>query len=1779
MILKPKDLLNDRLAQFQKANDEKGLEKLDKLFGKDEPILGFQQINETLDDAEDKYTSQIIGAVQHQTHNWLKAIAPDLNKLDDDAIERKPLNLASTIQGILTNAWREIFKTGARDGVAELNEQIFDNTVAESKGLFSDDFTSVIRFDDSRKRGNSNDFDRSFFDQSERNDNLVDFDISDRQNLKKSYLSKASFAAKDRSGVDKYIKAKAKFEVAYPPDRAELDVIEIEELKEALNLRTQVLSEDLSQEVSDRISRVIKDSVDYHYVKGKEVQRLPKASRTKILNRINGIIGYEEQKLKQQGEPADLKQIRIPGDRGFVSRAKAIASTELNAGYNLGRLQTYHRAKVKSVRWQAIGDSRTCRYCRSRQGTVVPLDEALTMGLKSARAKKRYDKYSRYEYIIPAHPFCRCAWQVATKEEAEDRNRVSEAIAPVVPLAKTWGTIGAAAGLMSKINTAGNVLSVAERITKERQLQEKAKNKARNRTLLAAGGALSLGALSIALYSWLNKKPIATETNTAVPNKMTMGTIQKGINAIASEEAGNRAIASALTKSQGDLLAARVKREVELAKAPITPAQLMRGRNPTENRWSDSPLPWATSADSSPRWNEVKQKKYREFLAANIDLKTISDLDLKTKYGLLEPDVQKIRGLQRQTQKELTQVSPYQKLLPAAVIAPSAIAKYPWLVSVDDIRTLSLNQLIKRGIPPEEANKIYSAVYNKARSGVGLAKRSKAERRVLQEINSVKSVEQLQGVLNLTRKQRDTAERLYVRLKALQAKGNIGFDNLAQIRIFGVGDKTVARMLKKADTGNLKINLLPIATDRQMAERILIERLPGVGPKTAAAIYDALMDTGTQFADADEMFDRIQPYLKLRGVAIGDKNRLKENFRKELDFNLLPGADRQPPMSIPGAGNNPPALPGGERRGNDRTPVLVGSNSNKQQELNQPKLDPKPINTGVESQTNKVLGLPVSQPVLVETNSKPSTPQAKLKAQRIRDRHKTQANINLATEEIAGLKDNLDRVRSTEIKNSKVGLLGRETIGKRLVEGEKEVSKVVQKNIDDIRRVQKQQASSLVESIDRTIEEVENSIELGIKDPLATGNYSPDGRLDRVTKDRLNESIATIDEQIDSINASRDLSKSDRDKLEKLEGRLKQLKRQAKSTGDRLAKNPTSTARIEQQRVRERSKSLLKELNDLPEDSIDPNYPIGDRLSTVKSTLGSTAGLDNPVIAKIDELIEQLKAAPSKVLNNSDRALLLVNEKLKKRLVEQKAKLVAVRDRTLTGEQKALNAATTKQRELIAKSRREFKSKLDDFDATFDSLEAEFIANDKRVTSQAALTAPDVLEANRRSAIAQAESNINTYSDRVTIASRNIDLLKSDRWQDYATSIANLEDASGTSTLSNNYVSFDELVVRRNQALRKARSTANNSVKQISAWANNPQSILLNQRENIEAIESTTEQLVKKQRSLVNKAQELIELANADLTKDYSDLIKKIEARALLYQNKIIANRDVLKNARQNLDDILKQQYQITTRNGVTRTSEQIDRLNSKLIERTNAKAARKDKAAITQVFDRLDSASIDGSEFVQATKAGKYNAVQQQLYDSLSDRQKRSLKIALDKNLLDLNQDRRVLHNSRLYLYSVSRNLKQQKRKIAKDIIRSIPVVGNRQAKVLTGIETALKSDNIEEALNAASGLTKKQFKTIAPKLERYREILGDRSKVSAVEVNILAGVKPSEIERQAFLSQVRGNLALDNANLYSLAEVEEAISLNTKAIARMENRLSAINFKINTELSKFYVKQRAKK
>ena len=788
----------------------------------DEPILGFDEINETLDEAEAYWTNLILATSWTAVDKLLARLSEPLGKLDLKAIDKqlKDFSIAGTVQALLMSAWQEILKTGSEAGIIEVNE--------------------------------TNQVDRE-----------------EKSNRKKVLFAHGARLAE--------FARKPSFEIAYPPAHADASLIEVEELREALNLRTQLLADDISEDLNERISNVIRESVVEHSTATRRpsgtITGLSKSARTKLVRKINGAIGRERQRLKEQGVPESSwprTKIKIPdnkllfqpapGDKpAYVKRANTIASTELNAGYNLGRLQAYAKRKVKYVRWQAIGDIRTCSLCRSRNGTILSMKTVLTSGLTTARSKNRQVKYNKFQFVLPAHPNCRCAWQVATKAELKDKVRRET---KPVPLGAAWATVGASAALIGGIRRGTSIAQTAEEIAMELEQEERSKRKARRRAILAAGGALSLGWLGLGLWTWINRS-----SQTTTPSKLEQARVIA--RELIGEDAQRRHITRQRESVQIDAFLALEARKKELD------SQKIEARRYLPSDWTERypDLAWADTRD-------------------------YTDTTLKTRFGLTPGRVKQLRAMQNNYLKSLY-IPLYEKVLPGSVVSDLDLIRYPWLADIEDIRELTPKDISKR-IPGDDrraakrqAFVLHRRILKKLRQrGLGFSAKSEGEKRAVEAINQAKSVRELRRVFNVGERQGAILRQIFEYKQNKNGQIHSLYELIDEVD--GLGYKTITTAIARM-TGK-KINLVRLMSenDRATAEAILEDKLLGVGKVKVSQIYDALKHLGdTPILDNSDLVK----FLRSKGVKISEGGNLQRALQDniELDWQIIPGAELQIP--------------------------------------------------------------------------------------------------------------------------------------------------------------------------------------------------------------------------------------------------------------------------------------------------------------------------------------------------------------------------------------------------------------------------------------------------------------------------------------------------------------------------------------------------------------------------------------------------------------------------------------------------------------------------------------------------------------------------------------------------------------------------------------------------------------------------------------------------------------------------------------------------------------------
>ena len=168
-----------------------------------------------------------------------------------------------------------------------------------------------------------------------------------------------------------------------------------------------------------------------------------------------------------------------------MPKVSRIANTELSAAYNIGRLNAYLNMGITHVLWENDREStasrnwlgqqkkdqfvKVCDYCDERARMSRPggirIDELLkTDALIKSRQyspRVRFKSTDNTEWIIPAHPYCRCYWKPILSRDKVRRTfledeRVTSRPEPVPPVRtsiRNWvigtGVVGASGLLLS----------------------------------------------------------------------------------------------------------------------------------------------------------------------------------------------------------------------------------------------------------------------------------------------------------------------------------------------------------------------------------------------------------------------------------------------------------------------------------------------------------------------------------------------------------------------------------------------------------------------------------------------------------------------------------------------------------------------------------------------------------------------------------------------------------------------------------------------------------------------------------------------------------------------------------------------------------------------------------------------------------------------------------------------------------------------------------------------------------------------------------------------------------------------------------------------------------------------------------------------------------------------------------------------------------------------------------------------------------------------------------
>jgi len=213
-------------------------------------------------------------------------------------------------------------------------------------------------------------------------------------------LREGKFAASRDLALFKNKKKKLVKGKAAGPAQRNPRIIPLEDtaLRAALEQRTVRVAQDLDSQTRDEIQQHLIAAAD------------PKdpISRDELNARISDSLG--QQRLREGAESAE--------GFGLAARSKRIAATEIMGGYSMARLAAFRSAGITRVRWQTFEPPvNVCEACWRRNGTIHDIDALLGAGSRfmvgndQSPTRPGQLGYDPRQYLIPAHPFCRCLWE------------------------------------------------------------------------------------------------------------------------------------------------------------------------------------------------------------------------------------------------------------------------------------------------------------------------------------------------------------------------------------------------------------------------------------------------------------------------------------------------------------------------------------------------------------------------------------------------------------------------------------------------------------------------------------------------------------------------------------------------------------------------------------------------------------------------------------------------------------------------------------------------------------------------------------------------------------------------------------------------------------------------------------------------------------------------------------------------------------------------------------------------------------------------------------------------------------------------------------------------------------------------------------------------------------------------------------------------------------------------------------------------------------------------
>lgn len=336
-------------------------------YKEDSPILPKKQINTFFDSAEQFFQQKLFDVVEKETG---RLVGQTLKNPDLDKVLKLEWNVFIPLQKVIGEIWNYSWKIGQEHSQLELR-RIGNFSSERELAEFADITIDESTFDPTRTKRDSS----------------------------------PSLLPRKKTGYQSTITPERirglKYELT-PDEIKRVNSLTKSGMSRAVEQRSIQLAKDVDEQTLKEIKQ--------HLIAYSSTDPNVKIDRKELEKRINLSLGRQAgRETKSLGGKIVVRaKTAIPGNRGFLARAKNIAATEISAAYSTARLESYLATGIEYVRFQSLEDDRVCNVCQSRNGTIHRIVDILSVNPRSVSnvAGRYVGNYDSKQYLIPVHSNC-----------------------------------------------------------------------------------------------------------------------------------------------------------------------------------------------------------------------------------------------------------------------------------------------------------------------------------------------------------------------------------------------------------------------------------------------------------------------------------------------------------------------------------------------------------------------------------------------------------------------------------------------------------------------------------------------------------------------------------------------------------------------------------------------------------------------------------------------------------------------------------------------------------------------------------------------------------------------------------------------------------------------------------------------------------------------------------------------------------------------------------------------------------------------------------------------------------------------------------------------------------------------------------------------------------------------------------------------------------------------------------------------------------------------------